>query len=133
MNKNKGFTLVELLAVIIILAMLVAFSTVAISKIKKKQDLKNRENVISSILTGAKAFNAETRFNDNITVSDLIKSGYVEFDQNKYSDLVGESVYKEICKETGNDLKVRYKLGNLNDCGCKEQDTFSPKTLCEEE
>lgn len=128
MKKNKGFTLVELLAVIIILGILVTFSTVAISKIKKKQDQKNYENVISSILTGAKAYNAEERIDGSISVLDLIKSGYVDFDRNEYSDLVTKTVEKEVCDD--NDLKVRYVLDSYNDCGCEEQVVETAKELC---
>ena len=128
MKKNKGFTLVELLAVIVILGILIAFSTISISKIKKKQDQKNYENVISSILTGAKAYNAEVR-KSSFTVEELIKSGYVDFDQNKYPDLKNKSVTKESCS---NNLKVRYVLDGYNDCGCEEQKIETAKELCTE-
>ena len=53
--KNKGFTLIELLAVIVILGILLSITTVSVNSLKKKQDEKNLQNVISSILkTGFK-------------------------------------------------------------------------------
>ena len=131
MQKNKGFTLIELLAVIVILGILVSFSTVAISKIKKNQDKKNYENVISSILTGAKAYNAEERINDSIYVSDLIDTDYVDFDQIKYNDLVDAIVKKTICEN--NKLKVKYSLNGYNDCGCEIQEVKISDELCKEE
>lgn len=126
MNKNKGFTLIELLAVMVILGILVTFSTTAIGKLKKKQDKKNLENTISSILTGAKAYNAEVR-KSTFTVEELIENGYVDFDQNKYPDLKNKSVTKESCS---NNLKVRYVLDGYNDCGCEEQKVETAKELC---
>ena len=130
MKKQRGFTLVELLAVIVILGIILSISTVAIVGIKEKQDKKNKKNVISSILTGAKAYNAEERIEGSISVLDLIKSGYVDFDQNEYSDLVEETVIKEVCYD--NKLKVRYKLGSYNDCGCEAQVAGFSTELCEQ-
>ena len=40
MKRKNGFTLVELLAVIVIIGLLASFSTVAITSMKKKQDIK---------------------------------------------------------------------------------------------
>lgn len=56
MKKNKGFTLIELLAVIVILGVLLSISVVAVNKIKKKQDLENKLNVYSSVMTGVKNY-----------------------------------------------------------------------------
>lgn len=130
MKKQRGFTLVELLAVIVILGIILSISTVAIVGIKEKQDKKNKKNVISSILTGAKAYNAEEKFDESISVSDLIDSGYVDFDQNKYSDLLEMYVEKINCDDELK-LKVMYTLGKYNDCGCEAQVAGFSTELCE--
>lgn len=108
MKKNKGFTLIEVLAVLVILSLLITFSVVSVNKIKKKQEVTNRINVIRSILTAARAYEADypeknswnftycsTLFDDTgckkifrVSVSDLIEKGYVSFDTKKYSDLL---------------------------------------------
>lgn len=61
MKKNKGFTLIELLAVIVILGILLSISIVAVNNIRKKQNVENKLNIISSIMTGAKNYIADNQ------------------------------------------------------------------------
>lgn len=107
MKKNKGFTLIEVLAVLVILSLLITFSVVSVNKIKKKQEVTNRINVIRSILTAARAYEADYPEKNTwnftyceslpaencknifrVRVSNLIEKGYVSFDTKKYSDLL---------------------------------------------
>lgn len=133
MKNKKGFTLVELLAVIVVLGIILSITTVSILNLKEKQDEENIKNTISSILTAAKEYNVEHRFSGSVSVDDLILEGYVEYDGeakykgNTYDSLLGgASVIKQSC---GN-LKVQYvfekaiynsvedKDVKYNDCGC---------------
>ena len=89
MKNKKGFTLIEALAVLVILSLLITFSVVSVSKIKKKQEIENRINVIRSILTAARAYEADhpdTYPSSGLPVSTLLRENYVDFDTNKYSD-----------------------------------------------
>lgn len=142
MKKQRGFTLVELLAVIVILGIIISLSTVAIAGIKEKQDKKNYENVISSILTGAKAYNVDNKISigSSISVETLLEKGYVDFDQKKYEKLINEIVTKNICDD--NDLKEEYIFSeeftrddeskyNYTDCGCEAQTDEPSYELCE--
>ncbi len=123
MNKHKGFTLVELLAVIVILGILLSISVVAVGKIKKTQDEENYKNVLSSILTGAKNYIAdhseklntgcvsdksendelvacvstctENKWCTLISVKGLINNGYVDIDE-------GNSLYNDLINTTNN-------------------------------
>lgn len=128
MKKNKGFTLIELLAVIVILGILLSISVVAVNKIRKNQEEENKENVISSILTGAKEYNADSKINVNgtVNVSLLLKENYTDFDENKYSNLINLSVKKEACD---NPIKYKYSITvddkTYNDCGCVSQADYS--------
>lgn len=95
MKRSKAFTLIELLAVIVILGILIGITTVSVNGIRKKQEAENRRNAYSSVLTGAKTYIAEhpEALDDltsalDINVKDLVDSGYVELDMNKYDDLV---------------------------------------------
>ena len=139
--KNKGFTLIELLAVIVILGILLSITTISVNSLRKKQDEKNLQNVISSILTGAKEYNAKNRIpvsndgNENSVLVATLKSGdYVDFDEDKYSNLLKKNVTKNQCD---NKLKVKYSIEvdgtTYNDCGCEEQiDGKESKEICTE-
>ena len=131
-KKNKAFTLIELLAVIVILGILLSVSIVAVNNIRKKQDEQNRQNVISAILTGAKeCVSDDICTSDNISVSDLLDNNYVDFDRNKYEDLAIKEVKIDTCN---NKLKQKYTFDEYNDCGCELQPSTSTAAvnLCSE-
>ena len=79
MKNRKGFTLVELMAVIVILAVIIAIAVPTFGNVQKSIEKKNYENQISLIETAAAKY-----FEDNnitsMYVDDLIKSGYLEAD-----------------------------------------------------
>lgn len=134
--KNKGFTLIELLAVIVLLGVLLSITVISVNSIKKKQDEKNKLNIISGILTGAKEYNVDYKIdNDGVLVDTLKNKGYTDFDEEKFN---ANNLYvtKENC--TGEfDLKYKYKITidgkTYNDCGCDMQESGSiSKTICEE-
>lgn len=136
--KNKGFTLIELLAVIVILGILLSITTISVNSLRKKQDEKNLQNVISSILTGAKEYNAKNRIQVGglVSVKNLKSGDYVDFDEDKYSNLLEKNVTKNQCEE--NPLKVKYSIEvdgtTYNDCGCEEQkDGTTSNEICTEQ
>lgn len=133
--KNKGFTLIELLAVIVILGILLSITTISVNSLKKKQDEKNLQNVISSILTGAKEYNAKNRIQvgGSVNVEELKSGDYVDFDEDKYSNLLEKKVTKNQCEK--NRLKVKYSIEvdgtTYNDCGCeKQEDGAESSEIC---
>ena len=142
MNK-KGFTMIELLAVIVILAVLIGVTTVSVFSIRKNQEEENYKNTISSILTGAKNFTAEHPSRKSkknaegkiiITVQELIDGEYIDFDKEneKTKYLLEEGVVVEIIA-CPNPMKLRYVLNGYNDCGCEDQDANPSKRICPEE
>lgn len=88
MKSKKGFTLIEVLAVLVILSILITFSVVSVSKIKKRQEIENRINVIRSILTAARAYEADNPNKNEVEIQTLLDENYVDFDTKKYSDLL---------------------------------------------
>ena len=140
--KSKGFTLIEVLAVIVLLGIVSAFAVTAVFNINRKQQEENYKNSISSILSGASNY-----YTDHIggtgapTLRTLIDDGYVELD-NDYVTRIGETteVTKEYC--SGSATKVRisiqvpasYKGSDetkiYNNCGCLNQNDESDEQLC---
>ncbi len=153
MKKNKGFTLIEVLAVLVILSLLITFSVVSVNKIKKKQEVANRINVIRSILTAARAYEADYPNTQddtsipgfNVNVDTLLSKGYVDFDQDKYNSYLNkivswgnsstDNLKREICfKENfiqvgkSNTSQYKYKVC---DCALETQDVGEKgKVLC---
>lgn len=135
MKNKKGFTLIELLAVIVILGILLSISITAVNKIRRKQNVENKENVISGILTGAKSY-----VSDNTSVLDTLpkditvstfKDKYADFDESKY-DYNNKTVKVEKC--TDSDLKLKYSIEidgvPYNDCGCDAQTIGNSTKIC---
>lgn len=160
MKNKKGFTLIELLAVIVILGILLSISITAVNKIRKKQNVENKLNVISGILTGAKRYVSDNpnviTFNSNgnftLNINDLIDKNYVDVDEEKYPDLVygnngfDTGIYRHVtihqCESNNNKLEYRYYLKQesggwkykFTDCGCEKQasSTLKSPVVCEE-
>ena len=144
MKSKRGFTLVELLAVIVILGILLSISTVAVNKIRQKQNEENLKNQISSVLTGAKSYVADNPseiYNltptgtKSVEVKKLIDGDYVSIkDLNKISEDIVVNIKK--CKSAMNsdDVKLMYFITvdgkKYNDCGCKEQESGESDKLC---
>lgn len=138
MKDKKGFTLVELLAVTVVLTIILSITTISVTNLKKKQDEENIKNTISSILTAAKQANVDNRNKTWFTVNDLKNDGYVNFDENtKYNgktykellinDGIDDIYVKKVsCTDPDAKMKVKYvfdkaidTLEKYNDCGCQ--------------
>ena len=126
MKNKKGFTLIEALAVLVILSLLITFSVVSVSKIKKKQEIENRINVIRSILTAARAYEADhpdTYPSSGLPVSTLLRENYVDFDTNKYSEFKSKKVYGAINNNVKKSFYIEVSVNktysniNVSDCG----------------
>ena len=80
--KRKGFTLVELLATIVIIAIIILLATSGFGAISKKVKEKAHENLVKYIETKAAEYASETG-NLITNVDNLVKLGYVEADNEK--------------------------------------------------
>ena len=110
MNK-KGFTLVELLASIVILALIVAITVPAIDGVSKSIRKTQRENLIKKIEISASDYAFKTN-ETGVFVDTLIKSGYIEADDNgKYSK--EDRIHSIICPMQVSSDDVKFDDMNL--------------------
>ncbi len=152
MKSKKGFTLIEVLAVLVILSILITFSVVSVSKIKKRQEIENRINVIRSILTAARAYDADNPNEMKVEIQTLLDKNYVDFDTKKYSDLLmtnrngkrkitwSHNYYENGAVKESNKLSFVFeeaiqvdKKRIISDCGqeTEQQNNKVGKVLCE--
>lgn len=140
MKSKKGFTLIEVLAVLVILSILITFSVVSVSKIKKRQEIENRINVIRSILTAARAYEADNPNETEVKVQTLLDENYVDFDTKKYSEFTTTTNVKwNSSDKDKREFYVNLKLlkedtenQDVSDCGLETDQTTSEsgKKLC---
>lgn len=83
MNK-RGFTLVELLATIVLLSIISVISYVSISSVIKKNKVNNCRNLIKSIEGASRGYVSDNRYNFTnrddkvITAEDLFRGNYLK-------------------------------------------------------
>lgn len=81
--KNKGFTLIELIGVVVILGLLATFSIPALTKTFRDSADKQYEEYLKNIeLAAENYFHSETNgdltTNYTITIGELVSSGYLK-------------------------------------------------------
>jgi len=91
--KNKGFTIIELLAVIILLSIIALIVVPKILEQKEKQDKKIKESQKELIYASSNIFIKENNEDDIIpgnvfciTVQSLIDEGYINIDVDYYKE-----------------------------------------------
>ena len=129
--KKKGFTLVELLATIAILAVLISLSLVIYNRVKENVLNQELANTISYIETQAKNYANDTNITV-VSVEDLILAGYVEPDDETdiYNPVTNESLNCYLVRSTYEDGKYKSVLdieeSNRSEDGkCKEYEKES--------
>lgn len=82
LNK-KGFTLVELIATIVVLALVVSISAYAITNIINSAKEKNYDLLIKNIKDASETYYQECKYsditcNDTVTLQELVNYGYLK-------------------------------------------------------
>lgn len=94
MKNNKGFTLVELLAIIVILALIILVAAPSMTKqIKKKEDTEQ-------IVLNEKIYNASRMYAAKYYASEIVNNGYFYFTLNNLEE-DGLLDLKGKCIDTG--------------------------------
>lgn len=73
--NNKGFTLVEILAVVVILGVLSTIMIPSVTSIIKKNRVENQENFKSSLISATKAYITDNKYKIEFSTSNC-SSGY---------------------------------------------------------
>ena len=131
---NKGFTLVELIAVIVILGLLVVITTPAYDTINRNIRTRNYQSKQSAIASETLSYVEKylkdevydgTNQNHNLcfSINYLIQNGIISSDSEKDEYILnevtnkrfeGNDIYIEISYDT-NDLKLKAKMPDMND------------------
>ena len=85
MKNKKGFTLVELIAVIAILGIVITIATISISTIRRNINESQRENLQASVIIAAESYHEETGVNI-VPVGTLLQIGKLKADTTNYED-----------------------------------------------
>ena len=116
--KRKGFTLVELLAVIVILAIIALITTVVVINIietvkirKYKVEEKSLEKAVELYYTNSQIF----PFHDEISLNTLVEKGFI----NSVKDIGnGSTCEGKVIKDNNGELKGCLKCSNYVTEGC---------------
>ncbi|NMA50998.1 MAG: prepilin-type N-terminal cleavage/methylation domain-containing protein [Mollicutes bacterium] len=119
--NNKGLTLVELLAVIVILGVVATIGGVGITAVKRNIDVKATADKVSLALGGVSKWGQ-----DNMeivksgltikTIGELIDEGYIE------TDLADGEIYNEVNGNSLRDLEVALYFVNRRVYTCVYED-----------
>ena len=123
MKNRKGFTLVELMSVIVVLAIIIAIAVPTYNKIRLSIDKKNYENKIKLIEVAAAKYAEDTHY-ETIFVDDLIKNGFIEADEDGFiKNLDGEIINCNV-------IRIRNENG-IYYADFLEDDIYGEKDTCD--
>ena len=120
MKNNKGYTLIELLAIVTVLSIIVGLSSVAFSQVQSNVLEKDYDNLKSYIETSALQYANDTGISGTLTVQDLIEAGYVTPDDKS------DKVFSPVDNEDITCYKVEIEYDS-------ENDTYNTKFVNEEQ
>lgn len=126
MNKNSGFTLVELLAIIVILAVIIAIAapnmTKQISKSEQeKNDVFNKKIDNAAHLYVAKYYANEIvsdTYNISFTLNDLIEDGLITIKDNKCKSSLNNNNDNSIIVSKDDTGNIYYNYCNISKDDC---------------
>ena len=134
MKNNKGFTLVELMAVIAVIAIIIGIAVPSYINITKSTNQKMLDNKITEIKTKAEEYASSNNVdNTTITVETLIKEGYLEVDNVDTGSNEGEQITNPmggyldcyIVHINKNEGEYNISVDENSDCNVSVDDTYS--------
>jgi len=128
MNNKKGFSLIELVSIIVIIGLILIVVVPAVTKLLKNNNTKQYEKYYEIVKAGALRYSEEAKddlggYNDigcvEISLEDLIKEGYIK----KFND------DKTTCTGTSRLINEKGKVSVLVDLSCKNKRGKTTYTL----
>lgn len=116
--KRSGFTLIEMLSVIAILAILLIISVPAYQFVLSRIHENSYDNKVKLLLTAAESFSNETNY-DVVNVGHLIQEGYVEADNESgdfINPLTDESMLCDVIRIVKQDFQYEARLTEEKNC-----------------
>lgn len=98
--NNKGFTLIEVLAVIVILSILMAIMVPSVGNIMKKNKEDNYQNLKDSIISAAKIYISDNRY--QITVGNCDDSNKADIESINNVTLTDSKITIQTLADAGN-------------------------------
>ncbi len=98
--NNKGFTLIEVLAVIVILSILMAIMVPSVGNIMKKNKEDNYQNLKDSIISAAKIYISDNRY--QITVGNCDDSNKADIESINDMTLTDSKITIQTLADAGN-------------------------------
>ena len=132
--KKKGFTLVELIAVVVVLSLVVALSSAIFISVRKNILKKDYDNLVTYLEAKAQEYANKTNVT-TISVEDLIKEGVIKPDDQSdiYNPQNNESMNCYIIKSTFEDGQYVSKLSEdlgKSDGKCNTYEKTSAFQMC---
>lgn len=124
--NNKGFTLVELLATVVLLALVIGIASYSINAIIKNSQEKNYQLLINNIYDATEVYYQECKYTNNtgITCSEEDGSLFTSL-----GDLVTYGYLKGNSTDTKNNQTIENPNDNVNISACKIKITYKGGTI----
>ena len=134
-RSKKGFTLTELIVVLVILSLIISISTVVFINVRKNALKKDYDNLVFYLEAKAEEYASDTNIT-TVSVDDLIKERYVVPDdgENIINPETNENmncyIIKSIFESGKYEAKLSEKLDRINGT-CKTYDKTGMFEMCE--